>query len=229
MRKKRKGQGAKLNRSEIVQFRLDSRLRFALELMARNERRTVSSFIEKLVDQAIGTHMITLFKTLEEIQAIQGGVSINDIQDKTAMARKSVTLAEAMKTLWHTDEAHRFILMAFFAPHLLTYEEELIWELITKMDYYWTHYYVNAVDANGKKLGKMLTRIFDPSGMVWERLTPHWPFLKEGHTEKVLELLKNEDKTFKSGKIIARPEGETEDVVLYRSTSGIVGVEKTNA
>lgn len=229
MKKERKGQGSKLNRSEIVQFRLDPRLRFAVELMAKDEHRTVSSFIEKLVDQAIDTHTITLLKTLEEIQAEQGGVSVNDMQANTDMSRKSVTLAEALKQLWHIDEAHRFVLMAFFAPHLLTYEEELLWAFISKIDYYWTHYYVTAVDTNGKSLGKMLTRIFDPSGVVWERLNEHWQLLKNGQADVVLESLKSEDGTFKEGKIVANPDGDSEQVILYRSTTGIVGVEKNES
>ncbi len=227
MKKERKGQGSKLNRTEIVQFRLDPRLRFALELMAKNEHRTVSSFIEKLVDEAIDTHQINLLKTLEEIQAEQDGISINDMQGKTDITLKSITLTEALKQLWHIDEEQRFILMAFFAPHLFTYEEEVIWDFIKRTDYYWTFYYVNAVNAKGKAFGKMLTRIFDPSGVVWDRLKSDWPLLKEGQIDIISEIFNNGGEDYNKGKIVERPEGNPEDIVLYRSSAGIIGVEKT--
>jgi predicted HicB family RNase H-like nuclease len=50
---KRKGGGGKLSRSEVVTVRLDPRLRYTAELVARKERRTVSSFIESAVEQAV--------------------------------------------------------------------------------------------------------------------------------------------------------------------------------
>src|ERR1700730_16830959 len=49
---KKKGAGGKLSRSEILQARLNPKLRFTVELMARLERRTVSSFIEGLIEKA---------------------------------------------------------------------------------------------------------------------------------------------------------------------------------
>ena len=42
---RKKGGGGKLNRSEIIQARLDPKLHMAAEIMARAERRTLSSFI----------------------------------------------------------------------------------------------------------------------------------------------------------------------------------------
>ena len=49
--KKRKGGGSKLSRSEIIQVRLDPKLRFTAELAARKHRRTLSSFVEWAVSE----------------------------------------------------------------------------------------------------------------------------------------------------------------------------------
>jgi transcriptional regulator with XRE-family HTH domain len=49
--KRAKG-GAKLNRSKIIYARLTAELHAAAEMMARQQRRTLSSFIEMLVEQA---------------------------------------------------------------------------------------------------------------------------------------------------------------------------------
>jgi predicted HicB family RNase H-like nuclease len=48
-----KGRGGKLGRSAIVTVRLDPKLRFFVELAARKERRTVSSFMELAVEEVI--------------------------------------------------------------------------------------------------------------------------------------------------------------------------------
>jgi hypothetical protein len=226
MKNTKKGQGSKLNRTEILQFRLDPKLRFALELMARSERRTVSSFIEKLVSDAIDTHSIVMLKTFEELRQEKGKITTDDISGKDPNVKKTVTLTEALKQLWHVDEIHRFILMAFYSSSLLAYDEELMWHFIMHTNYYWTYYYVNANDTQNKSLGKMLTRIFDPKGVLWERLEMHWPLLKAGQGDKINELLKNEDGSVKQGKIISRPDDEPEEITLMRHPSGMIGVEK---
>ncbi len=53
MAKKRKGGGGKLSRSEVVTVRLDPKLRFAADLAARKQRRTLSSFIEWAVEKTV--------------------------------------------------------------------------------------------------------------------------------------------------------------------------------
>jgi len=51
--KGRGGGGGKLNRSETVTIRLDPKLRYLTELAARQQRRTLSSFIEWAIDSAL--------------------------------------------------------------------------------------------------------------------------------------------------------------------------------
>jgi len=50
---KRAGGGSKLARTEIVQVRLDPKLRFAAELASKKHRKTLSSFIEWCVSESI--------------------------------------------------------------------------------------------------------------------------------------------------------------------------------
>ncbi|MGD9153786.1 MAG: hypothetical protein PVG30_09110 [Gammaproteobacteria bacterium] len=220
------GRGGKLNRSEIVHLRLNPRTRFALELMARNENRTVSSFLEILVNEAMAVKKINMFKLLEEIQQEQGGVTPKDVHGYTDMNTKNVNLTEALKELWHVKDYHRFILLCFFAPHLLTYEEELIWEFIKKANYYWPHYYVKAVDMDGVQLGKTLTRVFDSSSVIWDRIERHWELLKNLRFQEIIDSLEKNKESIMQGKIIPVPEGESDELILYRTPEGFIGVEK---
>ena len=50
MKKKKKGGGGELNRSEIVQTRLSPQLKFLAEIAAHNDKRTLSRLIEAAVE-----------------------------------------------------------------------------------------------------------------------------------------------------------------------------------
>ncbi|CCQ90391.1 hypothetical protein NITGR_280107 [Nitrospina gracilis 3/211] len=113
--KSKKGGGGKLTRSEIVQVRLDPKLKFAAELAARKQRRTLSSFIEWVVDQAIKKEPLSI-----------------DPQNH-------LTIFEAAESVWDLNDAIRFVLLARKLPSLLTYEEELIWKLICETQVYWRY------------------------------------------------------------------------------------------
>ena len=51
--KRAKGAGGKLNRCMIIQARLDPELHDAAEMMARKQRRTLSNFIEILIEEEV--------------------------------------------------------------------------------------------------------------------------------------------------------------------------------
>lgn len=51
--KRRKGGGGKLKRCNIIQARVDDELHKAAEMMARSHRRTLSSFIEMLIEAEV--------------------------------------------------------------------------------------------------------------------------------------------------------------------------------
>ena len=105
--RRRKGSGGKLNRTETVTVRLDQKLRFGAELAARKQRRTLSSFIEWAVEQSL---------------------SVNEIGGSDNETR---TLLEAVEQIWDVDEADRFVALASNYRDLLTYDEQVLWKLIT--------------------------------------------------------------------------------------------------
>jgi hypothetical protein len=109
--KPRKGGGGKLSRSEIVQVRLDPKLRIAADLAARIQRRTLSSFIE--------------WSVAESVSKIKVGYKENE------------TASFISNKIWDPNELQRFINLKKYYPHLLTYEEESLWNLLVGNQSYW--------------------------------------------------------------------------------------------
>ena len=105
--------GGKLSRSEIVTVRLDPKLRFAAELAARKQRRTLSSFVEWAIEQAV-----------REVTVLNK----DDIRGNAW---------QAMMRVWDVDEADRLVKLAINFPELLTYDEERLWKLISEQPYFW--------------------------------------------------------------------------------------------
>jgi|SRR5437016_3527675 len=104
-----KGRGSKLARSETVTVRLDPQLRYLAELGARKQRRSVSSFVEWAIQDA-----------LERIR-LSGDTSI----------------AQAARSLWDVDDADRFVKLAFRYPDLLTHTEQMLWKAIREYGFLW--------------------------------------------------------------------------------------------
>ena len=109
--KKRKGGGSKLARTEIVQVRLDPKLKYAAELAAKKHRRTLSSFIEWAVEESISK--VT--------------VGLNDNE----------TAKFVMNDVWDAHEAGRFIRLAYKYPFLLTHDEEILFKGLKTFDFIW--------------------------------------------------------------------------------------------
>lgn len=109
----RKGGGGKLSRSETVTVRLDPKLRYLAELAARLHRRTLSSYIEWSIKEALDGEVLK--------QGEDWKLSIGD---------------EA-EDLWDVDEADRFAKLALRYPHLLSHEEQVRWKLIRECGYLW--------------------------------------------------------------------------------------------
>jgi hypothetical protein len=110
---RRKGGGGKLSRSETVTVRLDPKLRYLAELAARLHRRTLSSYIEWSIKEALDS---------EALRNIEG------IRD---------TIGTEAEFLWDVDDADRFAKLALRYPHLLTHEEQVRWKLIRENGYLW--------------------------------------------------------------------------------------------
>ena len=111
MASKKEGGGSKLARSQVVTVRLDPKLRFAAELAARKQRRTVSSFIEWAIEKSLQNVILDL----------EGNISVQDV----------------LPDIWDVDYPDRFAKLALRHPDLLTHDEQIIWKLICENGYLW--------------------------------------------------------------------------------------------
>lgn len=114
----RKGGGGKLSRSETVTVRLDPKLRYLAELAARLHRRTLSSYIEWAIKEALDGEALRPTNLPSSIAGDQ-------------------TIGNEAEYLWDVDEADRFAKLALRYPHLLTHDEQVRWKLIRECVMLW--------------------------------------------------------------------------------------------
>ena len=110
---KRTGGGSKLARTEIVQVRLDPKLRFGAELAARKQRRTLSSFIEWSIGEAIKTVELYNFEN------------------------KQMSASIGTDKVWDVHASDRFVKLAREFPNILNHEEEVLWKFIRENSFLW--------------------------------------------------------------------------------------------
>jgi hypothetical protein len=174
---RKKGGGGKLNRSEILQTRLNPKLRLGAEIMARIQRRTISSLIEVLVEDAMKQQKVLAYRMLPSLPMIA------EFCKKT----EDVTLEDAIDYVWSFEEADRFANIAFYLPGLMSPEETRVWQWIFSHPYFWSHFEVRPVTKSGKLLPKKsLVPLDKPEGLLYERLRKQWPLFKsilEGKTD----------------------------------------------
>ena len=113
----RKGGGGNLSRTETITVRLDPKLRFAAELAARKQRRTLSSLIEWAIEDA-----------LKRYEFHEGDNYTNE---------PSISAMDAANYIWDVDEADRFVKLAIRWPDLLTHDEQVLWKLIKETTWLW--------------------------------------------------------------------------------------------
>ena len=111
---KKKGTGGNLTRSQVVTVRLDPKLKFAAELAARKQRRTISSFIEWAVEQAIEQIVISKYDN-----------------------HPDTTVSNVLDQVWDVEEADRVVKLATHYPQLLSYDEERLWKIICECGHFW--------------------------------------------------------------------------------------------
>ncbi|SHJ67403.1 hypothetical protein SAMN02745165_02911 [Malonomonas rubra DSM 5091] len=167
----KKAGGGKLTRSETVTVRLDPKLRYLVELAARSQRRTVSSYIEWAIEQS-----------LQKVILFEGRSS----------AECDVNLAEAGADLWDVDEADRLVRLADQYPEMLTYDEQVLWKLICENGFFWRGKY----DDDGDWCWTV-----DIRKLIWGRLREHWDLLKavadgEEEASKLPSAVRREEPTF---------------------------------
>ncbi|UEB94620.1 hypothetical protein LIS66_19875 [Pseudomonas sp. HN2] len=96
-----------------VGIRIDPKIKFALDMMGRLQKRSLTAVIEWAISNAMSQ------------QAIES-------------SKGPTKITEAIDSIWSTDEATRFINMCFEVPMMLTYDELRIWDTIKLSKIFWT-------------------------------------------------------------------------------------------
>lgn len=148
---KRKSGGGKLSRSETVTVRLDPKLRYLAELAARKQRRTLSSFIEWAIEDALG-----------HVKIYEGNGYNGDVD---------ISVGADAATLWDVDEADRFAKLAVRYPDLLTHEEQVLWKLIKENGLLWRGNWRGADSSWQWKI--------EEGSLNFDRLREHWDTFKK--------------------------------------------------
>lgn len=144
---KRKGGGGKLARSETVTVRLDPKMRYLADLAGRIHRRTLSSYIEWAVKNALDRE------------------SIKPIWLKGQEAA-SHTLGSETEYLWDVDDADRFAKLALRYPYLLNHDEQILWKLIRENGLLWRGRYDGVTGLR--------TWSVQDDNLIYELLREHW-------------------------------------------------------
>lgn len=96
-----------------VGIRIDPKIKFALDIMGRLQKRSLTAVIEWAISQTIAN----------QATDFDGG-----------------TLASTLDKIWSTDDAVRTVNLAIHMPEALTYDELRIWETIRSSNYFWHEY-----------------------------------------------------------------------------------------
>lgn len=96
-----------------VGIRIDPKIKFALDIMGRLQKRSLTAVIEWSISQAMANQMTDF----------DGG-----------------SLAHTLDRIWSTDDAVRTVNLAIHMPEALTYDELRIWETIRSSGYFWNKY-----------------------------------------------------------------------------------------
>lgn len=129
MVKNKPNQGVR--KTETLTLRLDPKIKYTIELMARIKRQSITSVIETAIEAAA-------FE-LDTPVLVEG-------------KRETWSLSNAVSEFWSTDQVARFINLCAFMPELLTYDEQRIWETIKSTPEFWDENiesYLNPYHVNG--------------------------------------------------------------------------------
>lgn len=93
-----------------VGIRIDPKIKFALDLMGRLQKRSLTAVIEWAISNAISQQLAGPFNQ---------------------------TMSELVDGVWSTDEATRFVNLCYLLPEALTYDELRVWETIKASPVFW--------------------------------------------------------------------------------------------
>lgn len=89
-----------------VSLRIDPKIKFAIDLLSREQKRSITGVLEWAVMQALKGQMITTPNGDE------------------------ISMFQLTEWAWSPDEAERVTLLGIFAPHILSHEESCIWTVM---------------------------------------------------------------------------------------------------
>ncbi|OYQ04463.1 hypothetical protein [Pseudomonas mandelii] len=93
-----------------VGIRIDPKIKFALDIMGRLQKRSLTAVVEWAISNAIAQQSL----------GVDGS-----------------TLASVIDKVWSTDESTRLVSLALNLPEALTYDELRIWETIKVSSGFW--------------------------------------------------------------------------------------------
>ncbi|EGH00972.1 hypothetical protein PSYAE_03197 [Pseudomonas amygdali pv. aesculi str. 0893_23] len=108
-----------------VSLRVDPAIKYAIDIAARIQKRTVTGVVEWSVERA-----------LADVKMPVDFMVMND-QFKPEMPEPQSVMEAVKERLWSPDDATRLVRLAFECPSLLTFEEGLIWESIRLSPPFW--------------------------------------------------------------------------------------------
>ena len=101
-----------------VSLRIDPKIKFAIDLLAREQKRTITGVLEWSVMQSIRNHRVL---------------------GRAGEWDQDLSLFEYLEMTWSPIEAHRVAALGAIRPQLLTYEESCIFEVIRSIPQIYTH------------------------------------------------------------------------------------------
>ena len=109
----RKNKAASQSKAESLTVRLDPKIRYGLDLLARKQRRNLSSVVEWALQKAI-----------------------NDPEEGLIEKHKDGSESHLLHLLWDVEEADRSYQLATVRPDLMTFEEEKLVKTVVESDYF---------------------------------------------------------------------------------------------
>lgn len=146
-----------------VSLRVDPAIKYAIDIAARVQKRTVTGVVEWSVEKALDEVMMPADFLVE-------GNKGPEMPDPVSV------MAAVKERLWSPDEAIRLVTLAFQYPSLLTFDESIVWESIRLSPPFWKFTPRIIVEANPWRNARLdvissywetlLQRIADAGGIV---------------------------------------------------------------
>ncbi|MCY1551281.1 hypothetical protein D9M68_875980 [compost metagenome] len=110
-------------------IRIDPKIKFALDLMGRLQKRSLTAVIEWAISNAISQQTAGSFEQ---------------------------PMSQIVDNIWSTDEATRFVNLCFALPEALSYDELRVWETIKASPPFWNDF--SSVGATQENLQMWMVR-----------------------------------------------------------------------